>query len=166
MTEQHRVYLALGSNLGERRENLEAALRALPPEVEISALSRLYETAPAYVTDQPPFLNMAVEGYTTLSPTELLAHLQGIEKRLGRERTIRYGPRLIDLDILFYDDLVLELPGLSLPHPRLQERGFVLRPLADLAPDFVHPVLNRSVRELLAALPEEGIIQIMMNNER
>jgi 2-amino-4-hydroxy-6-hydroxymethyldihydropteridine diphosphokinase len=156
MTEQHRVYLALGSNLGERRPNLEAALRALPPEVEISALSRLYETAPAYVTDQPPFLNMVVEGYTTLSPAGLLGYLQQIERSLGRVRTLRYGPRTIDLDILFYDELILDLPGLTLPHPRLQERGFVLWPLADLAPDFVHPVLERSIRELLAALPDEA----------
>jgi 2-amino-4-hydroxy-6-hydroxymethyldihydropteridine diphosphokinase len=153
MAEQHRVYLALGSNLGERRHHLEAALRALPPEVEISALSRLYETTPAYVTDQPVFLNMAVEGYTTLSPTGLLNHLQQIERSLGRERTLRYGPRTIDLDILFYDELILDLPGLTLPHPRMSERDFVLRPLADIAPNFVHPVLQRSVQELLAALP-------------
>ena len=162
MTEQHRVYLALGSNLGERRHNLEAALRALPPEVEISALSSLYETIPAYVTNQPTFLNMAVEGYTTLSPTGLLNHLQQIERSLGRERTLRYGPRIIDLDILFYDELILDVPGLTLPHPRLQERGFVLWPLTDLAPDFVHPVLERSIRELLAALPDdEKPIQIL-----
>lgn len=153
MTEQHRVYLALGSNLGDRRHNLAAALRALPPEVEISELSPLYETTPAYVTNQPLFLNMAVEGYTTLSPTGLLNHLQQIERSLGRERTLRYGPRTIDLDILFYDELILDLPGLTLPHPRMSERDFVLRPLADIAPNFVHPVLQRSVQELLAALP-------------
>ena len=153
MTEQHRVYLALGSNLGDRRHNLAAALRALPPEVEISELSRIYETTPAYVTNQPLFLNMAVEGYTSLSPTSLLKHLQQIERSLGRERTLRYGPRTIDLDILFYDELILDLPGLTLPHPRMSERDFVLRPLADIAPNFVHPVLQRSVQELLAALP-------------
>ena len=153
MTEPHRVYLALGSNLGERRHNLEAALQALPPEVELSALSRLYETIPAYVTNQPLFLNMAVEGYTSLSPTGLLKHLQQIERSLGRERTLRFGPRTIDLDILFYDELILDVPGLTLPHPRMSERDFVLRPLADIAPNFVHPVLQRSVQELLAALP-------------
>jgi 2-amino-4-hydroxy-6-hydroxymethyldihydropteridine diphosphokinase len=152
MTEQHRVYLALGSNLGDRRHNMAAALRALPPEVEISDLSRIYETTPAYVTNQPLFLNMAVEGYTTLSPTSLLNHLQQIERSLGRERTVHYGPRTIDLDILFYDELILDLPGLTLPHPRMSERAFVLRPLADIAPNFVHPVLQRSVQELLAAL--------------
>jgi 2-amino-4-hydroxy-6-hydroxymethyldihydropteridine diphosphokinase len=162
MAEQHRVYLALGSNLGDRRHNLEAALQALPPEVTVTAVSQLYETAPAYVLDQPAFLNLVVEAETALSPTELLAHLQRIEKGLGRERTLRYGPRLIDLDILFYEAQVLDLPGLTIPHPRLHERSFVLRPLADIARDFIHPILKRPIRALLAALPpDEGILRVL-----
>jgi 2-amino-4-hydroxy-6-hydroxymethyldihydropteridine diphosphokinase len=162
MTDKHLVYLAAGANLGRRQHNLKQALRALPPQVEISAVSRLYETAPAYVLDQPVFLNIAVEGQTGVSPTELLAYLQQIEKSMGRERKLRHGPRLIDLDIIFYDDLALDLPQLTIPHPRMHERGFVLRPLADIAPDFVHPLLKQSVRTLLANLPAgEGVLKII-----
>jgi 2-amino-4-hydroxy-6-hydroxymethyldihydropteridine diphosphokinase len=150
------VYLALGSNLGDRQKNLKAALRALPPQVEITAVSRLYETAPAYVLDQPAFLNIVIEGRTELAPVELLAYLKMIEKQLGREETIRYGPRQIDLDIIFYDDLILKTPELEIPHPQMHERSFVLEPLAELAPDFVHPGLKQPVKVLLAALPGKG----------
>ena len=161
MAKKSQVYLALGTNLGEREANLKRALRALPPQFEIGAVSRLYETAPAYLLNQPAFLNIAVEGRTALLPLELLAHLQQIEQQMGRERLIRYGPRTIDLDIIFYDDLVLDSLELTIPHPRMHERGFVLRPLAELAPDLVHPVLKQSVRELLANLPaEEGVLQV------
>jgi len=161
MAQKSQVYLALGTNLGDRQENLKQALRALPPLVEIRAVSRLYETAPAYLFNQPAFFNIAVEGYTALLPLELLAHLQQIEKQMGRERLIRYGPRTIDLDIIFYDDLVLDSLELTLPHPRMHERSFVLQPLAELAPDVVHPVLKQSVRELLAHLPaDNGVLQV------
>jgi 2-amino-4-hydroxy-6-hydroxymethyldihydropteridine diphosphokinase len=124
--------------------------------VTISAVSRLYETGPAYVLNQPVFLNIVVEGETELSPGDLLVYLKQLEKKMGREKTLRYGPRKIDLDIVFYDDLVLDIPGLTIPHPRMHERGFVLRPLADIAPAIVHPILKRSVAELLAGLLDDG----------
>lgn len=162
MADQHLIYLALGTNLGERQDNLKKALHLLTEKINITATSRLYETAPAYVLDQPAFLNIAVEGYTDLSPDDLLICLKMLETRIGREKTIRYGPRQIDLDILFYDDRVVnDPPRLHIPHPRMAERSFVLHPLADIAPDFLHPVLKKTVRELLAQLPpDDGILKV------
>lgn len=155
------VYLALGTNLGEREANLKKALQALPPQVEITAVSRLYKTAPAYVLDQPAFFNIAATGRTDFSALELLDYLKQLEGEIGREKSVRYGPRQIDLDIIFYGDLVLNAPHLHIPHPRMNERGFVLRPLADIAPDFVHPVLQQTVLELLADLPpEDGVLKV------
>jgi 2-amino-4-hydroxy-6-hydroxymethyldihydropteridine diphosphokinase len=151
------IYLALGTNLGDRPANLRQALAALPPAVRVVAESPVYETPPWGITAQPAFLNMAVRGGTDLPPLELLARLKALELELGRQPSVRYGPRLIDLDILFYDDLLLDSPALSLPHPRLHERAFVLVPLADLAPDLVHPRLGRTVRQLLADLDRGGI---------
>jgi len=151
------VYLALGTNLGDRPANLRAAVDSLPPAVNFLAGSPVYETQPWGLTDQPAFLNMAVRGETALPPLELLRRLKQLEVSLGRQPGVRWGPRLIDIDILFYDDLVLDLPGLIVPHPRLHERAFVLVPLADVAPDLVHPVLGKSVRELLAGVNAEGV---------
>jgi 2-amino-4-hydroxy-6-hydroxymethyldihydropteridine diphosphokinase len=159
MPETHVVYLAIGTNLGDRRANLAAAFRSLPPEVEVLAWSRLYETEPAYVLEQPNFLNMAIKARTGLSPAELLAYLKRLEEEIGREKTIRYGPREIDIDIVFYDDLVMSLPDLQLPHPRLAERAFVLRPVADIGPEISHPILQRTVAELADDLPaDDGIL--------
>jgi 2-amino-4-hydroxy-6-hydroxymethyldihydropteridine diphosphokinase len=161
VSKQHVVYLALGTNLGHRENNLKQALQELPPEVEVVAVSRLYETTPVYVLDQPSFLNMAVEGQTTLTPTDLLAYLKQIEGEIGREKTVRYGPRKIDLDIIFYDDLVWNTPDLQIPHPGMVERGFVLRPLADIAAEFVHPILKKTVAELAANLTtDDGILRV------
>ena len=152
------VYLALGSNLGDRRANLRAALHALAPDVIVLAVSHIYKTPPWGYTDQPAFLNMAVKCETGLRPESLLKRLKQIEVDGGREASFRYGPRQIDLDILFYDDLVLESGTLTIPHPRLQERAFVLVPLMDLAPNLIHPVLKKNVADLLAGQNVEGIV--------
>lgn len=153
------IYLALGTNLGDRTCNLRRAIEALPPAVTVLAVSPVYETPPWGVADQPPFLNMALEGETRLAPPDLLQFLKQLESNLGRVPAIRYGPRLIDMDILFYDELVLETPELTLPHPRLHERAFVLVPLADLAPALVHPVLGKPVSALLAEVDTKGIVR-------
>lgn len=158
MSGAHVVYVALGSNLGDRAENLRRALAALAGAFEIEAVSRCYETAPAYVLDQPAFLNLVCRATTGLEPEAALRALKAREQALGRAPGLRFGPRLIDLDLLFYDQAVLERddPPLTLPHPRLHERAFVLVPLADLAPDLLHPVRGQTVREMLAALGEVG----------
>lgn len=151
------IFLALGTNLGDRVENLRAALQALLKIVEIQAVSAVYETPPWGVTDQPAFLNMAVQGQTELDPPTLLRELKRLEVELGRKPNFRYGPRLIDLDILFYGEKIVALDNLSVPHPRLPERAFVLVPLADLAPELRHPILHKTVGELLAALDSSQI---------
>ena len=146
------VYFGLGSNLGHRRRHIERTLMALKPGVVIGAASGLYETAPLYVTEQPAFLNAAARGETALDPLDLLHFIKQLERDLGRVPTERYGPRLIDIDILFYGTQIVDLPYLTIPHPRMAEREFVLRPLNDVAADFVHPVLNKTVAELLSVL--------------
>lgn len=153
------VYLALGSNAGERAAHLQAALAAMPPKVRPLIQSPIYETPPWGYAEQPAFLNMVAQAETELPPLELLKFLKALEVEVGRTPSFRYGPRQIDLDILFYDDLVLETPELSLPHPRLHERAFVLVPLADVAPNLRHPLLNQTVTEMLEGVNSVGIVR-------
>jgi 2-amino-4-hydroxy-6-hydroxymethyldihydropteridine diphosphokinase len=148
------IALALGSNMGDRLALLRAAVGALAASVTITKVSPIYETAPIYATDQPAFLNGVVLGETLQEPLELLRTLKELEIKLGREPSFRYGPRLIDIDILFYGNRILALPELTLPHPRMAEREFVLRPLADIAPDWEHPHTGLSVVEMLARVPD------------
>ena len=159
----HDAYLALGTNLGNRIHNFRAALSLLSPDFEWVAVSRVYETPPWGFADQPAFLNMVVHARTDLEPEALLRTLKQAEVQIGREHTFRWGPRLIDLDILFYDDLVLDSPPLVIPHKRLHERAFVLIPLADVAADLIHPVLGKTVRQLLADVGTSGIV---LNDEQ
>lgn len=150
------VYLALGTNLGDRAANMRAALSRLGEHVSVEAVSGLYETEPAYITDQPRFLNAVLRGSTMCTPEELLAKLKQIEHELGREATIRNGPRLIDLDILLYGDYALATDALTIPHPRLAERPFVLVPLAEIAPQLVPPGFRETIQQLAAHVRGHG----------
>lgn len=148
------AYVALGSNLGERLQNLQQAVDRLGELGRMTAISHVYETDPVGYTEQPLFLNAVVRLETALPPAELMTALLAIEQAMGRVRTIKYGPRTLDLDLLFYDQVVMVGDHLTLPHPRLHERAFVLVPLAEIAPQLVHPRRQRTVQELLDELPE------------
>ncbi len=151
------IYISLGTNLGDRMVNLRLARAALPPDIQVMIYSSIYETEPWGYPDQPPFLNQVVKAKTSLSAPALLASLKSIERNLGRRPTFRYGPRLIDLDILLYGALVLDTPMLTIPHPRLVERAFVLAPLVEIAPDLVHPVLGKTIQEILSQVGDQGV---------
>jgi 2-amino-4-hydroxy-6-hydroxymethyldihydropteridine diphosphokinase len=154
------VHLGLGSNLGDREEHLREALDALGRRgVRIAAVSPIYETDPVGGPAQGPYLNLVAEGRTALAPEELLALGLEVEKEAGRVRGERNAPRTLDVDILFYGDLVRHAAGLTVPHPRLHERRFVLVPLARLAPTLRHPVLGRTVAELLAECPDRSRVE-------
>jgi 2-amino-4-hydroxy-6-hydroxymethyldihydropteridine diphosphokinase len=154
----HTIYLALGSNIGDRESNLRAAIEQMPRAgIQVLRESPLYETEPVGFTDQRWFLNMAVEAETALFPMQLLTRTSRIERALGRVRTVPNGPRTIDIDILLFGNAVVRSPRLEIPHPRLHERRFVLAPLADLAPDLRHPVLRKTIRQLLDAAPTQHI---------
>jgi 2-amino-4-hydroxy-6-hydroxymethyldihydropteridine diphosphokinase len=144
----HTAYLSLGSNLGDRRDNLREAGTRLSLLGEVTAKSSLYETDPVEVLDQPCFLNAAVALKTELEPAVFLREILALEKSMGRIRTRPKGARMIDIDIVLFDDVIVEEPGLTIPHPAMHERMFVLAPLAEIARDVVHPRLHRKISEL------------------
>ena len=153
------VYLSLGSNIGDRAANLNAAIDRLRVLGEVVAVSSFYETEPVEFIAQAWFLNCAVALDTEKTPQQLLAGIVDIEQRLGRRRGRKKGPRIIDLDILLFGNSIVDDPGLTIPHPAMHERRFALEPLAEIAPDALHPVLQLTIRELRDALPSEPVVR-------
>ena len=158
MSRKARAFIGAGANLGEPVRQIKQALDELEksPGVRLLGASSLYRTQPVGPVEQPPFINAVFALECGMNPHELLALLLSVEEKMGRIRGERWGPRVIDLDLLFYDEMVISGQGLEVPHPRLHERRFVLVPLVELAPDIIHPVIKKTVFDVLAALPAEG----------
>ena len=153
------AYLSLGSNVGDRVAHLRDAIARLESIGRVVSVSSFYETEPVEVTDQPWFLNCAVGLETALTAEQLMARLLQIEQERGRRRVQKKGPRTIDIDILLFDDLILDSPDVTIPHPAMQERRFVLEPLAEIAPEARHPASKKMIGELLAALPPGQVVR-------
>jgi 2-amino-4-hydroxy-6-hydroxymethyldihydropteridine diphosphokinase len=151
------IFLGIGSNLGDRRQNLEDAKRLL--SIQILSSSSLYETEPVGYLDQPWFVNAVIQVEVALTSRELLNRIQQIEQLMGRKRDIPKGPRTIDIDILFYNDLILNESDLIIPHPAVPERKFVLKPMDEIAAQFKHPVLHKTIHQLLAECPDHSIVR-------
>ena len=147
------AYLSLGSNMGDRAAHLRDAIARLQSEGRILLVSSFYETEPVEFTDQAWFLNCALALETTRTPRQLMSDILTIEQEMGRQRIQKKGPRIIDIDILLFSDQIIDSPDLAVPHPAMQRRRFVLEPLAEIAPEARHPVLKKTIRELLDALP-------------
>lgn len=162
----HRAYLSLGSNVGDREATLRDAIARLEAVGRVISVSSFYETEPVEVTDQPWFVNCAVGLETMLTAEQLMARLLQIEGEMGRRRTRKKGPRTIDIDILLFGDLMLNTAELNIPHPSMQSRRFVLEPLAEIAPETRHPVLGKTVRNLLDALPAGQTVRMLENPPR
>ncbi len=154
------LFLALGTNLGDRLLNLETAKTKLSTKIAITQSSSVYETPPWGYLPQPAFLNQVLKASNLLDPFELLQFVKGIEQKMGRAKTFRNGPRLIDIDILVFGDQVIDTPDLVIPHPRMLERGFVLVPLAEIAPDLIIPGTQLSIKDHLQKIDQDGIHKI------
>lgn len=150
------VYLALGSNVGDSNQQFDAAITLLSAKVTNIEQAPRYSSKAVGFVDQPDFLNTVIRGETNLDPQHLLAFMQTVEQQVGRVKRFRWGPREIDIDIIFYDDRVINLPDLSVPHPRFHGRDFVLKPLCDLSPEFVDPVTKLTVKELYSNLTKDN----------
>ncbi len=161
MSDSSTAFIGLGANLGNCRRNLQDAVDLLrSPEIRVCALSSCYRTPPLGPVAQPEFLNAVCRLATSLSPQQLMNRCLRIEERLGRQRRERWGPRTIDLDLLYFDQLVIDTPDLVIPHPRLHERRFVLVPLAELSPEWWDPLRRLQVSQLLAACPDESAVEL------
>ena len=159
------VYLSLGSNLGDPAANMDAAIAGLRALGEVAAVSAFYETEPVELAAQPWFLNCAIKLDTEKMPKQLMSGILDLEQEMGRRRQQKKGPRIIDIDILLFGNSIIETKGLTIPHPAMHQRRFVLEPLAEIAPEVRHPVLKRTVRELRDALPPGQAVRRISNTQ-